>query len=341
MVNGGLAMGRALWLALLSAFLLGCGGQARPVASTAENASGGRERVTLRLNWFPEVEHGGYYDALIHGDYTAEGLDVQILPGGVNTAVVREVGAGQAMFGVANADGILVARSKGVPVVALMAPMQSSPYCIMVHESSGIRDLTELRNVTLAMIPGSPYAIFLKSRVPLVGVTVVPYLGHVGPFLKDPKFAQQGYVFSEPILAADEGSDPRALLVSDIGYNPYSTVLLTADSFVRARPDVVERMVRASIRGWRRYIDEPGRVNRRLAELNPAVKPHMLAKGARALRPLVLDGLKDPSQVGQMTLERWQTLLGQLEECRVIDPPGSIRADQAIALEFLGGHDGT
>jgi NitT/TauT family transport system substrate-binding protein len=333
-------MGRAGWLALLPALLLGCGGPASPVASTAGTAPAGRERVTLRLNWFPEVEHGGYYDALIHGDYAAEGLEVEILPGGVNTAVVREVGAGQATFGVANADGILVARAKGVPVIALMAPIQKSPYCILVHESSGIRDLTELKNVTLAMIPGSPYSVFLKSRVPLAGVTVVPYLGHVGPFLKDPKFAQQGYVFSEPILASDEGSDPRALLIADIGYNPYSTVLLAKDSFVKAQPDVVAKMVRASIRGWRRYVDEPGPVNRRLAELNPAVKPEMLAKGARALRPLVLDGLNDPADVGEMTLERWQTLLGQLEECRVIDPSGSIRAGQVIDLQFLSRSDG-
>jgi NitT/TauT family transport system substrate-binding protein len=333
-------MARAGWLGALLGLLIGCGGPASPVPPAGGNAPARREQVTLRLNWFPEVEHGGYYDALIHGDYAAEGLDVQILPGGVNTAVVREVGAGQATFGVANADGILVARSKGVPVVAVMAPIQKSPYCIMVHESSGIRGLTELKNVTLAMIPGSPYAIFLKSRVPLEGVMVVPYLGHVGPFLKDPKFAQQGYVFSEPILASDEGSDPRALLVADIGYNPYSTVLLTADSFVKARPHVVARMVRASIRGWQRYIDEPGPVNRRLTELNPAVKPDMLTKGARALRPLVLDALKDPSEVGRMTLERWQTLRGQLEECKVIDPPGSVLAEQAIDLQFLPRAEG-
>jgi NitT/TauT family transport system substrate-binding protein len=331
-----------VWFWAPLGLLLGCGGPADPTPAPKArgDATPGLERVTLRLNWFPEVEHGGFYDALIHGDYRAEGLEVTIIPGGVNTAVLREVAAGQATFGVENADDILVARSKGVPVVALMAPMQRSPMCIMVHESSGIRELKDLANVTLAMSSGAPYSVYLRSRVPLAGVTVVPYLGHIGPFLRNPKLAQQGYVFSEPILAAQEGSDPRALPVSSIGFNPYSSLLFTRDALVRARPDVVAKMVRASIRGWRRYIDEPEPVNRRLAELNTAVKWDMLVKGAQALKPLVLDGLDDPSAVGTMTKERWQTLLEQLEACKLIDPPGSIRADEAFDLRFLGRSNG-
>ena len=31
-------------------------------------------KVTLQLNWFPEAEHGGYYAALVHGFFAAEGL---------------------------------------------------------------------------------------------------------------------------------------------------------------------------------------------------------------------------------------------------------------------------
>src|SRR5262245_45322175 len=86
-------------------------------------------QVTLQLNWFPEVEHGGYYAALVHGYYREAGLNVKILPGGADTPVVQQVARRSVTFGIVNADNILFARAQQVPVVAVMAPLQISPRC--------------------------------------------------------------------------------------------------------------------------------------------------------------------------------------------------------------------
>ena len=45
-------------------------------------ASNGLTPVTLQTDWYPQPEHGGFYDAQIRGYYKDEGLDVTILPGG-------------------------------------------------------------------------------------------------------------------------------------------------------------------------------------------------------------------------------------------------------------------
>lgn len=41
-----------------------------------------RMSVKLALNWYPEVEHGGFIAAETLGLYDAEKLDVELVPGG-------------------------------------------------------------------------------------------------------------------------------------------------------------------------------------------------------------------------------------------------------------------
>src|SRR5262249_49023734 len=161
------------------------------------------------LNWFPESEHGGYFAASVHGLFAERGVSVDIRPGGPGVPVVPRVASREVDFGVVNADDVVAARAAGVPVVALLAPIHRSPWCVMVHEGSGITRLADLRDLTLAMQAGTPYVGWLEHTVRLEGVQIVPYTGSVAPFLANPRYAQQAYVFSEPIIARAKGGDPR------------------------------------------------------------------------------------------------------------------------------------
>jgi len=317
------------WLfALLGlVFGAGCGGNPEPPKS-------GKERVVLRLNWYPEVEHGGFYAALVQGDFAAEGLEVEIQPGGPGTPVMPEVALGRADFGIENADKLLVGRSQGTPVVTLLAPLQRSPVCIMAHRASGFQSLRDLRDVTLALTLGSPFAKYLEKNAPLEGVRMVPYEGGIALFLRDPKFAQQGYVFSEPLLAESQGGDPVALAMADIGYNPYGSILIASESLIRTKPELVAKMVRACRRGWQRYAEDPAPANAQLAKVNKLISLDVVTKMSAALKPLVLADLKGLDEVGRMTPERWSDLLGQLESSGVVKP-GKVRSEDAFNLSFL------
>ena len=77
------------------------------------------EAVTLRLKWFNQAQFAGFYVAKDKGYYNAAGLDVNIQPGGPDFPAIQMVAGGNEQFGVTGADQILIARSKGVPVVAL------------------------------------------------------------------------------------------------------------------------------------------------------------------------------------------------------------------------------
>ncbi len=301
-------------------------------ASTATDAAPhdvALANVTLQLNWFPEAEHGGYYAALVHGYYRDAGLNVEILPGGPDSPVVQQVARGNADFGVVNADNILFGRAQEARIVALMAPLQISPRCIIVHESSGIRDFQDLANMTIAMSTSNAYTQFLRDKLPLENVKVVPYAGNVTQFLLDKNFAQQGYVFSEPFVARKNGGDPRVLMVSELGFNPYTSVLVTRDAMIAEHPERVKKMVAASVRGWEKYLRAPDETNAYIHRMNPQMDLDILAYGAKTLEPLVLDRAAESEGIGTMSRARWRQLADQLIETR------QLKAERADVDERL------
>ncbi|MFK7817126.1 MAG: ABC transporter substrate-binding protein [Planctomycetaceae bacterium] len=302
-----------LTLGLLS--LCGCGSSED--AANADTSGTETPEVTVILNWFPEAEHGGFYAASIHGFYEEVGLNVVIKKGGPGTKVVANVEVGRVTFGVANADKILNGCAQGADVVALMAPIQDCPRCILVHEESGIESLNSLSDVTLSMSAGQPYAQFLKKHVPLKNVKVAPFNGGVKTFMRGPKFAQQAYSFSEPFTAKKLGAKPRTLMVSEIGFNPYTSVLIAGRETVEGSPKLVQKFVDASIRGWEKYLSEPDETNKHIQSINPEMTNEILDFGVEALRPLCRI---DDTPMGSMTLSRWQTLESQLQEVGLIKP---------------------
>ena len=291
-------------------------------------------KVQLALNWFPEAEHGGFYAAQIHGYYKEQGVEVEIFGGGPDAPVIQRVATGAVTFGVTNADDVLYARVQQAPVVSLMAPYQINPRCIMVHESSGITDIAQIANITLAMSQRPAFSHYLRWKYPFKGVNIVPYPGNVTQFLLDENFAQQGYIFSEPFVAKAKGGDPRALLVADIGFNPYASVLIATEETIAAQPKLVAAVVRASVKGWAQYLADPIATNRHINSLNPQMSLEILAYGAEQSKALVLDEIAQKNGLGTMTAARWQDLLQQMVAADLI-AKDAVDAQAAFSSRFL------
>ena len=315
-------------LALLT--LAACGSEPEKKAPAADT----QPKIPLALNWFPEAEHGGFYAAAVHGYYEAQGVAVEILGGGPDAPVIQRVATGAVAFGVTNADDVLYARAQQAPVVALMAPYQINPRCIMVHKSSGIEEIADIANITLAMSQRPAFSHYLRWRYPFENVKIVPYPGNVTQFLMDENFAQQGYVFSEPFVAKSKGGDPNALLVSDIGFNPYASVLIATEETIATDRRLVEAVVRASIKGWQQYLADPEATNRHINSLNPEMGLDILAYGAEESRALVLDPVAQKAGIGHMSAARWLALLDQMVAAALIDE-GTVDANAAFTDHFL------
>jgi NitT/TauT family transport system substrate-binding protein len=333
---------RQIAIPLLMFAVVGCQQQPSPpvktpsLSSTTSEATSSVE-VVLALNWFPEAEHGGYYAALTHGYFAEEGLSVTIRPGSKKVQVVTDVADGSVAFGVDNADKLLSFRAQEADVVAVMSPIQNSPRCIMVHKKLGLTRLEDLagrKPFTLAMNGAQPFAQFLKKRVDLTDIQIVAYPANVVQFLIEPNYGQQAYSFSEPFLAEQKESDPQCLMLSDLGFNTYTSMLLARRELIETQPELVAKMTRASIRGWKKYLAEPAETNRHIHEQNPEMPLDVLEFGVKALKPLCLPEGFSEDRLGEMTAERWKTLVDQLVEIEVLKP-GAVSADDAFTTKFF------
>ena len=292
------------------------------------------DAVELALNWLPEAEHGGFFAADIHGLFAARRLQVKIIPGGPGVPVIQNVASGKMLFGVANADQVLLGRAQEADVVAVFAPLQQSQRCIMVHKKSGVTNFDDLKDMTLAINPNQTFLGFLKKRQPLRNVRIIQYTGSVAPFLQDDRMGQQAYVFSEPFTARKQGAEPVNLMVADLGFNPYTSVLVTRAAVIAQQPDLVRRVVEGCAFGWRKYLDEPASTNEHIHSLNKEMGLDILEFGTTTLKPLCETGLTSPDRLGEMTLERWQTLAEQLIEAEALKP-GIVDPAKAFDASFL------
>jgi NitT/TauT family transport system substrate-binding protein len=264
-------------------------------------------KTRLALNWKPDPQFGGFYAA----DYAKHGLDVDVLPGGAGTPTVQMIGAGSVEFGVVAADEIVLARARGNDVVGLFAVFQENPQGIMVHASRKLTSLEDvLKSGTLAIQSGLPYARLLKKKFGFERVKIVPSpAGDLTAFLSDENFAQQCFIMDEPLHAKRRGVDVKVFPVSDIGYNPYTTVLAVSGDLLRKNAGLAQTMVDAVREGWRAYLDNPGPVNAKMHGLNPTMEIDSYNEIASAQKPLIEAGT-----LGKMTKQRWETLAKQLYE---------------------------
>jgi NitT/TauT family transport system substrate-binding protein len=276
-------------------------------------------KLELALNWKPEPEFGGIFEAERLGAFARRGLALE-RTGGPGAPVVQMVTARQVEFGIASADEVVLARDRGSDVVAVFATYQTCPQGLMTHAARGIDTLEALfrSEGTLAVEPGLPYVKWLEQRYGFGALQVVPYSYSIAPFLTDPKLTQQVFVTAEPIAARRAGADPRVFLVADSGYDPYTAVVITHGELLRSDPGTVASVVAALREGWRAYLDDPGPANALMGPLNPEMDAEAFRLAAEAQEPLieVADGA-----LGSMRAERWAKLAGQLQALGLVAEP--------------------
>ena len=289
--------------------------------------------VTFQTDWYPQPEHGGFYEAQLKGYYRQEGLDVTIAPGGPYVIADQQVSTGAAQFGMGSSDRILEADSQGQSLVAVAATMQHDPQGIMVHTNSLVRDFPDLEGHTVAVKPGSTWFEYLIARYKLKNVRETPATYSIATFLRDPNYIQQIFVTSEPYFAHKAGAQVRTLLISDTGYAPYRAFFTSRD-YLAQHPDIVGKFVRASLRGWRDYVADPRAVNAELLKLNPAMTIEQMEFTCQALK----DGHfiypdDDPAKTGDFDPARWSQMYQQLVDLKLIQHP--IDPATAYTMQFV------
>lgn len=317
---------RVLLLALLSA--------------TAAFAAGDRTsfKLTVQLDWIPEPEHGGFYQAQARGFFAAEGLDVTLLPGGPNALVMPKVATGQVDVGQADSTNTLLQQAEGLPVVQFAAVFQDDPSGLLVNADSSVHRFEDLQGRTIIARPEWAFLPFLQKKYGLT-FSIVPQNFSVAAFLGNKDAIQQGYYIAEPYhIVKAGGRKPRFLATWDAGFRAYA-VLVTSRKFAREHPAELRAFLRAYIHGWRDYLEgDPAPAHAALKQANPANTDEFMM----ASRQLIIEGKlvtgRDasggPQNIGRLDSARYATQIEQLESLGILKP-GKVSAARAMTTEFL------
>lgn len=324
--------------AWLVAMLFACAGCGKELAASgrakAAPEAAALRKVVLQTDWFPQAEHGGYYQALARGFYREAGLDVEILPGGPGAGIKLKTAKGEADFGMLKSDDIMLAAHQGLPLVMVMASMQHDPQALMVHASSPVKTLRDLQGRTVSAPPGMTWIRYVQKKH---GITfnLVPTNYGIGHFLANPDVIQQCIVTNEPFIAQQSGKQVRTISLAESGYDCYPVVFCRRE-LVRQAPELVRAFVAASIRGWRDYLDgDPAPAHETILTRNQHMTPELLqfSRSEMILRSLVHGDASKGEDIGQLSLARLAEEMQSLVDLKVLEAPVAINA--VATKEFL------
>lgn len=281
-------------------------------------------KADLALNWKPEPEFGGFYEASLEKLYQKAGIEITVLPGGAGQPVAQMVAGKKVKYGIVAADELILARAQGAKLVALFAVYQEDPHGFMVHPDRKIKNLKELfqSEGTIALQKGLPFTLWLEKQYAPLKAQIVPYTGGITQFLSsakgDKQFSQQCFVFSEPLAARREKITPKTFMVSESGFNPYLAVLVTHEDVIAQERSQVEAVMKGTKEGWEHYLKDPKKTNATMQKLNPSMDLETFHEASKAQMPFVQNKDTKRHGLGYMTETRWKTLYDQLIELKLV-----------------------
>jgi putative hydroxymethylpyrimidine transport system substrate-binding protein len=290
--------------------------------------------MSLTLDWTPNPDHVGFFDARDTGRFAGAGLDVSIHAPSDATTPLKLVGAGRSDLAVSYEQEVFFAAAKKLPVVAVAAvvPRPLNSFMAIEPQITSLRDLKG-RTVGITGVP-SDYAT-LDTALHSVGLTrsdvkvVNVGYGLLPALLAHRVDAVLGvYRNVEGIQLQMRGLHPTIIPVDRAGVPTYDELVLVANR-TRLHDDAayrsdVRRFVRAFLAGTADARAHPARALAILEKVTAS--PHrFLARATPATLRLLGNGCLSSAAWGRFG--KWMHSTGLLKE--------AIPAADVVAVSFL------
>ncbi len=294
--------------------------------------------VTLMLDWVPNTNHTGIYVARDFGFYDDENLQVSIVEPGVSGAALAVAG-GAADFGISFQEEVTLARSENVPLVSLAAIIQHNTSGFASPADRNIRRPRDFAGKKYGAFGWGPERQVLTALMQCDGgdINQVEFvdIGAVDYFAAwergDVDFV---WIFEawDGIRAQLQGFELDYIRLTDLDCIPdyYTPVLATSEAMIADNPDVVQRFVRATARGYELAIDEPTRAADTLIKAVDGIDADLVRASQTWLSPRYAE---DAGRWGEQTRETWLGYANWLVEYDLLDR--AINPNDAFDNSFI------
>jgi len=206
---------------------------------------------------------GPWMLAQARGYYEQEGLKVNFVTARGGVDVAKQLGAGNAVIGGAIGDTPIVARAHGVPVKTVAVLGAGSLMQLVSHKDERIESPRELKGKTvtvLAYTDTTYYALLgMLSKVGLskndVNIQAAGPAGVWQQFAAKKASAMAGTP-DWTVNALDAGAQVD-ILPADVYFKSMAQAILASDEVIQKNPQLVQKLVRATLRGMRDIMADP------------------------------------------------------------------------------------
>ncbi len=294
-----------------------------------------QESIVYRLKWLINASTAGDVFALDQGYFAQQGLDVTVKAGGPERDAIRELELGYAQFGVASADQVVRALSKGASIVVVAQLFQVNPLqWIYRSDDFSLERIQDLAGRTVGITYGGNDETIMRALLARAGMDesqlqLASVRYDYTPFLQKrvavwPVYRNtQGIFLADKLAAAGEHAaffDP-----SVHGVRFVANSVVTSQKMFARHPQTVRRFTGALLAGWRAAIAEVNEkdVLRAVAEhdrdTSAAIMRRQLASTRRMVRP------DADIPLGYIDIDAWQqTEAIMLRQKLIPEPVGVI-----------------
>lgn len=330
---------RTATLLLVVALLAACAGVQNDAPAAAPESA--REPVTVKLGvgFIPNVQFAPFYVGIEKGFYADEGIALE-LEYGFENDYLKLVGVDELQFMVGSGDQLVLGRAQGLPVRYIMNWYTRYPVVIFAKEEQQLSQPAGLRGKKVG-IPGP----FGASYVALRGILEAAALTEQDIQLESIGFTQAAAVSEGTVDAAvDYGVNGPVVLAqagiatTEIRLDDYLVIpangLVTNETTIAQQPDLVKKMVRATLRAIRYTLDHPDEA----FEIALQYVPEAGGENEAANRAVFDASLPywtyaPGAQPGATRPEDWQTAAEFMQRIGLVDT--LVAADTLYTNEFL------
>jgi putative hydroxymethylpyrimidine transport system substrate-binding protein len=274
-------------------------------------SSGHTQSLNVMLDWFPNADHVGIYQALAEGDFARAALDVHVQAPGNPALPLELLAAGKVDVAISYEPEVLLARNQGLPLVSVAAIVQEPLTSIVSVGSAHIRSAADLRRKKLGDA-GIPYqhafldTILARAHVLASSVTEINVGTGLLPAMLSGRVAATlgAYWNYEAIQLALDREHPHVIRMNQVGVPNYNElVVVVRKATLVEHPDEIRRFVQALARGYEAARQDPQTAVGHLVSANTVLDPKLQLASVRATLPAFFPstagapwGWQDPTQ---------------------------------------------
>lgn len=264
--------------------------------------------------------HAPYYVALDKGFFKDMGFDIEIVRGAGSLDAIKQVGAGNAQVGFADAASLVATRAnENVPVKELLIVYNNPPQALYCLASSGIKVPKDLEGKKLSdsASSGVPKIFPAYAKAEGIDVNKVTWVYADSTALPSLLVSRQvdcvsQFTVGEALLIAAAGGQPlvRFAFADAPGMDFYSNGIIATDDMIKSQPDALKRFDYAIIEGLDYAFQHPDEAAQIMHKYHPEVTVDVAKAETLAVEDIALTtetaknglGYVDPSRM-QKTID--------------------------------------